>query len=96
MTETSKTVLIAEEKFVIEKDENGNEKQVSSTVQKHHFNKSGSSNPKPSSQVEPKEGQKTARAAYARKNSMSQIGADVANASGSASVVIPETKDEGK
>lgn len=39
---------------------------------------------------------KTARAAYARKNSMSQIGAGIVNASGSQSVVIPETQEESK
>jgi hypothetical protein len=30
--QSTKTVLIAEEKFVIEKDENGNEREVSTTV----------------------------------------------------------------
>lgn len=35
VTESSKTVLISEEKFVIEKDENNNEKLIQ--TEKHNF-----------------------------------------------------------
>jgi hypothetical protein len=44
VTDSTKTVLIAEEKFVIEKDENGNEREVG--VDKHNFNKTTSINNK--------------------------------------------------